>query len=42
MENSCFDLEWKKAMDEEMKALHDNNTWEPVELPKGKQAVGCR
>ncbi|KAK0581627.1 hypothetical protein LWI29_016112 [Acer saccharum] len=29
-------------MDEEMKALQKNYTWEIVDLPKGKKAVGCR
>lgn len=29
-------------MDEEMSALHKNQTWELTTLPKGKQAVGCR
>ena len=26
-------------MQEEIKALHENNTWELVELPKGKKAI---
>ncbi|XP_068338973.1 uncharacterized mitochondrial protein AtMg00810-like [Pyrus communis] len=29
-------------MDEEMMALHKNDTWEVTELPKGKKPVGCR
>ncbi|KAL5739715.1 hypothetical protein ACOSP7_028607 [Xanthoceras sorbifolium] len=29
-------------MDEEMKALQKNCTWEIVDLPQGKKAVGCR
>ena len=33
---------WKEAMHEEMKALLQNNTWEIVDLPKGKTPVGCR
>ena len=33
---------WKEAMHEEMKALLQNNTWEIVDLPKGKTLVGCR
>ena len=36
------DPNWKKAMDEEMRALDDNQTWELVRLPKGKKPVGCR
>ena len=34
--------QWKEAMDEEMRALLLNNTWEIVNLPKGKKSVGCR
>ena len=33
---------WKEAMDEEMRALMQNQTWEVVDLPKGKKTVGCR
>jgi hypothetical protein len=29
-------------MDEEMSALHKNQTWELTALPSGKQTVGCR
>ncbi|CAL8990428.1 unnamed protein product [Prunus brigantina] len=35
-------VEWKKSMDEEMKSLHKNETWELVQLPKGKKAIGCK
>lgn len=34
--------EWTKAMMEEMKALKKNGTWDVVELPKGKRAVGWK
>ena len=30
------------AMEEEMQSLHKNQTWELVELPKGKRAIGCK
>ena len=34
--------EWKKAADEEMKALAAMNVWKLVPLPEGKKPVGCR
>lgn len=34
--------EWYMAMKEEINALYKNNTWEKVQLPKGKRLVGCR
>ncbi|KAE8709757.1 Protein farnesyltransferase/geranylgeranyltransferase type-1 subunit alpha [Hibiscus syriacus] len=34
--------EWKKAVEEEIKALQKNKTWSLTDLPKGKRAVGCR
>jgi transposase InsO family protein len=30
---------WKEAMDREMKALQENETWELVDLPQGKRAI---
>ena len=33
---------WMDAMEEEMQSLHKNQTWELVELPKGKRAMGCK
>nr|GFC00291.1 putative reverse transcriptase, RNA-dependent DNA polymerase [Tanacetum cinerariifolium] len=33
---------WKKAMDNEMKALKKNKTWDQCALPQGKKPVGCR
>ncbi|KAH9797006.1 hypothetical protein KPL71_005721 [Citrus sinensis] len=32
--------QWKLAMEEEMKSLHQNQTWELIKLPKGKMAIG--
>ena len=31
--------EWFDAMQDELKSLHENNTFELVKLPKGKKAV---
>ncbi|KAL5538951.1 hypothetical protein UlMin_045173 [Ulmus minor] len=33
---------WKAAMDEEMKSLQKNETWELVDRPAGKKPVGCQ
>ncbi|XP_073129675.1 uncharacterized protein [Henckelia pumila] len=34
--------EWRKDILEEMHALKQNNTWSVVELPQGKNTVGCK
>ncbi|VVA35376.1 PREDICTED: Retrovirus-related Pol poly from, partial [Prunus dulcis] len=36
------DSKWKAAMNEEMRALKKNGTWELVPLSHGKKTVGCR
>ncbi|CAN1141771.1 Retrovirus-related Pol polyprotein from transposon TNT 1-94 [Linum perenne] len=36
------DANWSSAVDEEMRALQDNNTWSIVSLPEGKKSVGCK
>ncbi|KAH7545037.1 hypothetical protein FEM48_Zijuj01G0050900 [Ziziphus jujuba var. spinosa] len=36
------DKNWKNAMDEEIKAIKNNETWEPVLLPQGSKASGMR
>lgn len=46
-EPTCFEEAhgkqvWETAMDEEMDALDKNDTWELVELPQGKNAIGCK
>lgn len=33
---------WIKAMDEEIDAIERNNTWELVNLPKGKKTIGVK
>ena len=39
---STDSAKWKSAMDEEMKSLHQNKTWELVQIPKGKKTIGCK
>lgn len=34
--------EWREAMRTELDALHHNQTWSLVPLPKGKTAIGCK
>ncbi|RVW47383.1 Retrovirus-related Pol polyprotein from transposon TNT 1-94 [Vitis vinifera] len=34
--------EWKEAMMEEMRALEKNETWEVMNLPRGKKPLGCK
>lgn len=34
--------EWQQAMEQELEALEKNRTWEIIELPSGKQAIGSR
>lgn len=36
------DVNWVKIMDEEIKALERNGTWEIVKKLGGKKLVGCR
>ena len=36
------DLNWRKAMEEEMHALKENERWDLVDLPKGVKPIGSR
>ncbi|XP_039036624.1 uncharacterized protein LOC120173578 [Hibiscus syriacus] len=42
VEEALKDPKWKKAVEEELKALENNNTWIIVDLPKDKKPVGCK
>ncbi|KAL5542564.1 hypothetical protein UlMin_010274 [Ulmus minor] len=42
VQEALVDKRWKAAMDEEMKSLQKNETWELVDRPAGKKPVGCR
>lgn len=46
-EPSCYEeaakvTEWKQAMDAEMQSHGSNQTWELVQLPKGKKIIGSK
>lgn len=36
------DSRWIKAMSSEIQALEENHTWEIVQLPEDKKAIGCK
>jgi hypothetical protein len=42
VQEALLDPRWREAMNEEMKSLKKNNTWELVDCPPGKKIVGCR
>nr|GEW13601.1 putative reverse transcriptase, RNA-dependent DNA polymerase [Tanacetum cinerariifolium] len=42
IEQALKSKHWKDVMEEEIKALIKNNTWEKCVLPPGKKTVGCR
>ena len=41
-EEAVRDKKWQIAMDEEIKAIHRNNTWELTELPEGSQPISVK
>ncbi len=40
--SSKYSLQWKKAFESEYESLAENNTWELVDMPPGKNLVGCK
>ena len=43
-ETTVKETKWRKAMDDEIEAIEKNQTWELIDLPKGKRALesnGC-
>lgn len=42
VQEALQDPRWKESMNEEMKSLQKNATWEVVDLPIGKRPVGCQ
>lgn len=41
-EEAAKDKRWVLAMQQEVQALEENGTWRIVELPQGKNVVGCK
>ncbi|XP_019244601.1 PREDICTED: uncharacterized protein LOC109224480 [Nicotiana attenuata] len=41
-EKVAKDSNWVQAMELEVQALTDNNTWELVDLPAGRTLIGCK
>jgi hypothetical protein len=41
-EEAVRDKKWQTTMNEEIKAIDRNNTWELAELPKGSQPIGVK
>jgi hypothetical protein len=39
---ACTNPLWQQAMTEELQALEKTHTWDLVDLPHGKSAIGCR
>ncbi len=35
-------IHWHRAMEEELASLHENKTWELVELPRERRAIPCK
>ena len=42
VQEALTDLRWKATMNEEMKSLQKNETWEFVDRPPGKKPIKCR
>ena len=42
VEEAMQNKKWIKAMNEELNSIEKNNTWELVELPKNKKAIGVK
>ena len=42
VQEALANLRWKAAMNEEMKSLQKNETWELVDRPPRKKPIGCR
>ncbi|XP_047269437.1 uncharacterized mitochondrial protein AtMg00820-like [Capsicum annuum] len=41
-EEASLDPKWIEAMKSEILALEESNTWSVVDLPPGKDSIGCK
>ncbi|KAL4591437.1 hypothetical protein LXL04_004402 [Taraxacum kok-saghyz] len=41
-EEASQDQNWVRAMNDEMEALHRNDTWEVTDLPNNRKSIGCK
>ena len=41
-EEACQDPKWVAAMNDEIRALEENNTWSLVPFPPGSHPIGCK
>ena len=41
-EDACENVHWKTAMQAEFDSIEKNQTWDLVDLPKGKRAIGTK
>ncbi|GJU98562.1 ribonuclease H-like domain-containing protein [Tanacetum coccineum] len=41
-EEAALNKNWVQAMNEEMQALYENNTWDLVDLPRNRKAIGSK
>ena len=42
IQEALKDKKWKEIVQEEIRALYKNGTWELVEHPSGKKVIGCK
>jgi hypothetical protein len=42
LQEAFSDPKWRTTMQEEMKALHKNKTWDLIKLPNEEKDVGCK
>ena len=41
-ESTVIETKWRKAMDEEISAIEQNDTWELSDLPKRRKTIGIK